>query len=217
MVEKGTNPPGYMSNKEEEIDRLKTDEDFKWVSRCQKGDVEAFEALVEKYQKKVLNITYRMIGNYEDACEVVQEAFLSAYKGIRKFRGEARFSTWLYSIAINHAKNHLRKMTARFHHETAALDDPPEMESGPGRGGSPAPESPVVEQLEKKEIQAKVQECINLLDEEHRTVLVLRDLQDFSYEEISDLLKIPDGTVKSRLFRARDALRDSLKKALGDL
>ena len=206
-----------MSNKEEEIDRLKADEDYKWVSRCQKGEVQAFEALVEKYQKKVLNITYRMIGNYEDACEVVQEAFLSAYKGIRKFRGEARFSTWLYSIAINHAKNHLRKMSARSHHETPAPDDPVEIEGGPGRGGGPASDSPIVEQLEKKEIQAKVQEGINLLDEEYRTVLVLRDLQDFSYEEISDILKIPDGTVKSRLFRARDALRDYLKKALGDL
>jgi RNA polymerase sigma-70 factor (ECF subfamily) len=206
-----------MSNKEEEKNRLKTDEDYKWVSRCQKGEVDAFETLVEKYQRKVLNITYRMIGNYDDACEVVQDAFLSAYKGIRKFRGESRFSTWLYSIAINHAKNHMRKMTARYHHETAGLDDPVEMESGPCRGGVPAHEPSIVEQLEKKEIQAKVQECINLLDEEYRTVLVLRDLQEFSYEEISDILKIPDGTVKSRLFRAREALKDFLKKAFGDL
>ena len=81
------------------------DADYEAVTACQKGDVAAFEALVEKYQKKMLNIAYRMTGDYDDACEIVQEAFLSAYRAIRKFRGEARFSTWLYGIVVNHAKN----------------------------------------------------------------------------------------------------------------
>ena len=206
-----------MSNNGEGINRLKTDEDYKWVSLCQEGKADAFETLVEKYQKKVLNITYRMIGNYDEACEVVQEVFLSAYRAIGKFRGESKFSTWLYSIAINLTKNHLRKMTARHHWEGASIDDPVEIESGQRRGGQPAHESSILEQLEKREVQAKVQECINLLDDEYREVLVLRDIQGFSYEEISDILKIPDGTVKSRLFRARDALKAFLKKAFGDL
>jgi len=206
-----------MSNREEEKNRLKADEDYERVSLCQKGDVDAFEALVEKYQKKVLNIAYRMIGNYDEACEVVQEAFLSAYKAIRKFRGESRFSTWLYSIAINHAKNHMRQIATRYHREGPPIDDPVEMGDGQLGGRVPAHEPPIVEELERREVQAKVQECINLLDAEYREVIVLRDIQGFSYEEIGDILKVPGGTVKSRLFRARDALKDRLKKAFGDL
>jgi RNA polymerase sigma-70 factor (ECF subfamily) len=206
-----------MSNREEEKNRLKADEDYEGVSLCQKGDVDAFEALVEKYQKKVLNIAYRMIGNYDEACEVAQEAFLSAYKAIRKFRGESRFSTWLYSIAMNHAKNHMRQIATRYHREGSPIDDPVEMGDGQFRGRVPAYEPSIVEELEKREVQAKVQECINLLDDEYREVLVLRDIQGFSYEEIGDILKVPGGTVKLRLFRARDALKDRLKKAFGDL
>ena len=206
-----------MSNKEEEKNQLKADEDYEGVSLCQKGDVDAFEALVEKYQKKVLNIAYRMIGNYDEACEVAQEAFLSAYKAIRKFRGESRFSTWLYSIAINQAKNHMRQIATRYHREGTPIDDPVETGDGRFRGRVPAFEPSIVEELEKREVQAKVQECINLLDAEYKEVLVLRDIQGFSYEDIGDILKVPGGTVKSRLFRARDALKDRLKKAFGDL
>jgi RNA polymerase sigma-70 factor (ECF subfamily) len=206
-----------MSNREEEKNRLKADEDSEQVSLCQKGDVDAFEALVVKYQKKVFNIAYRMIGNYDEAGEASQEAFLSAYKAIRKFRGESRFSTWLYRIAINHAKNHMRQIATRYHREGLPIDDPVEMGDGQFRGGVPAHEPSIVEELEKREVQAKVQECINLLDAEYREVLVLRDIQGFSYEEIGDILKVPGGTVKSRLFRARDALKDRLKKAFGDL
>ncbi len=98
-----------------------------------------------------------------------------------------------------------------------SIDDPAETEDGQLKRDPPAQEPSVVEQLEKKEVQVKVQGCMNLLDDEYREVLVLRDVQGFSYEEIRDILKIPDGTVKSRLFRARDALKECLKKALGDL
>jgi len=197
--------------------RLQVDADYELVCLCQKGDTDAFEALVEKHQKKMLNIAYRMIGNYEEACEVVQDTFLSAYKAIQKFRGESRFSTWLSSIVINLSKNRIRQMKARFHREGPSLNDPVETEEGRFRTEPPAREPSIVEHLEKREVQAKVQECINHLDAEYREVLVLRDIQGFSYEEICDILKIPDGTIKSRLFRARDALKDRLKKAFGDL
>lgn len=206
-----------MSNhKGDENNRVKADEDYQLVCLCQKGDIDAFEALVEKHQKKMVNIAYRMIGNYEEACEVVQDAFLAAYRAIRKFRGESRFSTWLYSIMINLSKNRLKQVKARFHREGLSIDDPGEDGSRQFRGDPPAHGLSVVEQLEKREIQTRVQECINILEEEYREVLVLRDVQGFSYEEIRAILKIPDGTVKSRLFRARDALKDCLKKALGD-
>jgi RNA polymerase sigma-70 factor (ECF subfamily) len=206
-----------MSNKEEEKNRLTVDEDYELVSLCQKGDTAAFEALVEKHQKKILNIAYRMIGNYEEACEVVQDVFLAAYKAVGKFRGESRFSSWLCAIAINLSKNRRKQIKARFHREGTSIDDPAETEDGQLKRDPPAQEPSIVEQLEKKEVQVKVQGCMNLLDDEYREVLVLRDVQGFSYEEIHDILKIPDGTVKSRLFRARDALKECLKKALGDL
>ena len=92
-------------------DRILADDDAEFVSRCQRGDIDAFEVLVTRHQKKMLNIVYRITGDYDDACEVVQEAFLSAYRAIKKFRGDAKFSTWLTGITVNHAKNRLKTDT----------------------------------------------------------------------------------------------------------
>jgi RNA polymerase sigma-70 factor (ECF subfamily) len=213
----GTISLAEVSHKMDEKNRVPTDDDAEFVSRCQRGETQAFETLVERHQKKMLNIAYRMIGDYDDACEVVQESFLSAYRAIKRFRGEAKFSTWLTGITVNHAKNRLKQIQSRSHHEVVSIDDPVETESGRMAFDPPAREAPIIEQLEQKEIQAKVQECINGLDNEYREVLVLRDIEGFSYDEIHDILKIPDGTVKSRLFRARDALKDCLKKVIGDI
>jgi len=213
----GTNPPTELSNGLGEKKQVVADEDYKLVALCQKGDVETFGALVEKHQKRMLNIAYRMIGDYEAACEVVQDAFVSAHRAIRKFRGESKFSTWLSSIVINLSKNRMKQLRIQWQREGLSIDHPKETEDGPLSNDPPAQEPSVLEQLEKREVQAKVQECIHSLDDEYREVLVLRDLQGFSYEEIGDILKIPDGTVKSRLFRARDALKESLKRTLGDL
>jgi RNA polymerase sigma-70 factor (ECF subfamily) len=173
--------------------------------------------LVEKYQKKMLNVAYRMIGDYDEACEVVQDAFLSAYRSIKKFRGEARFSTWLYSIVLNLSRNRRKQIKTRGAREVYSIDAPAETEEGSMRRDPPDPGPSILEQMEKKEVDARVQGCISGLDSEYREVLVLRDIQGFSYEEIRDILKVPDGTVKSRLFRARDALKECLKKVLGDL
>jgi RNA polymerase sigma-70 factor (ECF subfamily) len=148
---------------------LTTDEDEQLVSLCQRGDPGAFEALVEKYQKKMLNTAYRMIGNYEEACEVVQDAFFSAYKALGKFRGESRFSTWLYSIVINLSKNRLKQMKGKLHWRAISIAEPGKSkENGPLRADPPAQDPSALEQMEEKEIQAKVQECINDLDQEHR-------------------------------------------------
>jgi RNA polymerase sigma-70 factor (ECF subfamily) len=215
---RGTNSPITMSNHTgDENNRLIVDDDYKLVCLCQKGNMDAFESLVEKHQKKLLNIAYRMIGNYEEACEVVQDAFLSAYRALKKFRGESKFSTWLYSIVMNLSKNRLKQVKTRFHREGLSIHDPGKGGDRPFREDPSAQETSFVEQLEKREIQATVQDCIHRLEDEYREVLILRDIEGFSYEEIRDILKIPDGTVKSRLFRARDALKGSLKKALGDL
>jgi RNA polymerase sigma-70 factor (ECF subfamily) len=193
------------------------DDDNRYVSLCQGGDTNAFQVLVERYQKKMLNIAYRITGDYEEACETVQEAFLSAFKAIKKFRGEAAFSTWLTGITMNHARNRLKKIRSHSHHEGVSIDDPIETETGQIFYNYPSQEEPIIEQLEKKELQAKVQECIGTLDYEFREVLVLRDIQEFSYDEIHAILNIPEGTIKSRLFRARDTLKSCLKRVIGDL
>ena len=208
-----------MSHITDEKDQVLVDDDTDFVSRCQRGDIDAFEVLVKRHQKKMLNIVYRITGDYDDACEVVQEAFLSAYRALNKFRGDAKFSTWLTGITVNHAKNRLRQTQSRSYHEVVSIDDPVETESGQLAYDPPAQEISAIEQLEQKEVQQKVQECIGGLDKDQRQVLVLRDIEEFSYDEIGLILKIPGGTVKSRLSRARDALKDCLKmkKVIGDL
>jgi len=193
------------------------DDDAGFVVRCQRGETEAFSVLVRRHQKKMLNIAYRMIGDYDEACDVVQEAFLSAYRAIGKFRGDARFSTWLCGIVLNHSRSHIKRKTARSRHEAGSLDDPVKSEGGSFLNEPRSQEESVVERLEKREREAKVQECIGSLDGEQREVLVLRDIQGFSYEEIGVMLKLPQGTVRSRLFRARNDLKDRLLRVLGDL
>lgn len=192
------------------------DDDLALVQAAQRGDDQAFGALVERHQTRMLNIAYRMTGDYDEACEVVQDAFLAAYRAIRKFRAEAKFSTWVYGIVVNAAKTRLKRAkTVR--QTTLSLDDPAANPGGRLLGAAEAPGGSALELLERKEIQAKVQHCIGRLDEEYREVIVLRDTLGFSYEEIRGMLRVPEGTIKSRLFRARDAMRRCLKTVLGEL
>ncbi len=193
------------------------DSDAEWVDRCQKGDVEAFRTLVERYQKRVINIAYRMTGDYDDACEVAQEAFLSAFRAMGKFRGEAKFSTWLAGITVNHGKNRRRQQEGRARHEVVSIEDGVETPTGNMPIDPPSGEPSPAEMLEKKELQARVQGCISTLRHEYREVLVLRDVEGYSYEEIGHALGLPEGTIKSRLFRGRDGLKDCLKKFFGDI
>ncbi len=193
------------------------DEDAEIVSFCKKGNVDAFEELVRKHQKKMLNIAFRMIGNYEDACEIVQDAFVSAYKAIKHFEEKARFSTWLYTIVVNLSRNRLNQLKIKNSREAFSMDDPVLTDSSELAVELASSEPSVLEKLEKRDVQQKVQACIDSLDNEFKEVIILRDMQGFSYDEISDMLKMPGGTVKSRLFRAREMLRDCLKRVMGDL
>jgi RNA polymerase sigma-70 factor (ECF subfamily) len=193
------------------------DEDAEIVSFCKKGNVDAFEELVIKHQKKMLNIAFRMIGNYEDACEIVQDAFVSAYKAIRHFEEKARFTTWLYTIVVNLSRNRLNQLKIKNSREAFSMDDPVLTDSSELAVELASSEPSVLERLEKRDAQKKVQACIDSLDNEFKEVIILRDMQGFSYDEISDMLKMPAGTVKSRLFRAREMLRDRLKRVMGDL
>jgi RNA polymerase sigma-70 factor (ECF subfamily) len=197
--------------------RIIADDDAGFVARCRKGDSEAFAVLVRRHQKRMLNVAFRMIGDYDEACDVVQEAFLSAYRAIGKFRGDARFSTWLCGIVLNHSRSHMKQKIARSRREAGSLDDPAGSKAASFAEEPCSREESIVERIEKRELDEKVQDCIGSLDGEQREVLVLRDIQGFSYEEIGDLLKLPEGTVKSRLFRARNALKEGLFRVLGDL
>jgi RNA polymerase sigma-70 factor, ECF subfamily len=200
-----------------EKERTISNKDAELVSSCKKGGMEAFEVLVKKHQKSMLNIAYRMVGNYEDACEIVQDAFVSAYKSIKNFKEKASISTWLSTIVINLSRNHLKQMKIQRNREAFSIDDPVLTDEGKINVELGSNELSILEKLEKKDIQQKVQGCINSLDNEFKEVLVLRDIQGFSYDEISDMLKMPEGTVKSRLSRARHALKDCLKKVTGEL
>jgi len=194
-----------------------SDEDHEFVSLSKRGDIDAFEILVRKYQKKMFNIAYRMVGSYDEACEIVQDTFVSAYRNLKRFEGKALFSTWLYTIAINLSKNRMRKIRTQLYHEQLSIHDPVQTNNGEMQREFASKEPSVLERLERRDIQEEVQKCISALDPEFREVLILKDIQGFSYDEISGMLTIPEGTVKSRLFRARDAIKDCLRKVMGDL
>jgi RNA polymerase sigma-70 factor (ECF subfamily) len=213
----GTNPTASLSYSSKRSIASGSDDDATLVSSAQTGDLQAFEQLVIKHQKKMLNIAYRLIGDYDDACEVVQDAFVSAHKNIRMFRGEARFTTWLTTITLNLSKNRLKQMRSRQSHEAYSLNDPIQTNDGTMTIDPPSKEPSVLDRMETRDIRTRVQDCIKALDADFREVLVLRDMQEFSYEEIGSMLKVREGTVKSRLFRARDMVKDCLKKAMVSL
>jgi RNA polymerase sigma-70 factor (ECF subfamily) len=174
--------------------------DAEYVRRLQRGETEAFEILVRRHEKTIFNLVYRMLGDYDEAAETSQEVFLSAYRSIDRFRGDANFSTWLYRIALNQTSTR-RKSLNRLQLRNVPIDD-----TEPVRDPQPGP----AETIEKKEIRERVQSALNTLEPDDATVILLRDLQDIPYEEVARLLEIPVGTVKSRLHRARQALKSQL-------
>src|SRR5574340_741208 len=178
-----------------ENDKYSPDDDIELVCRCKRGELDAFEALVIKHQKKMFNIAFRMVNNYEDAGEIVQDAFFSAYKAMESFQKRSSFSTWLCTIVMNTARNRLEQIRSAARHEQFSLDDHIATENGSVRF-EPASDCPSAEeQLEKKELQERVQGCIEKLETEFKEVLILRDIQGFSYDEISAMLSIAQGTV----------------------
>jgi RNA polymerase sigma-70 factor (ECF subfamily) len=174
--------------------------DAECVRRLQRGETEAFAVLLERHQKTIFNLLYRMLGDYDDAAEVSQETFLSAYRSIKSFRGDSSFSTWLYRIAVNHA-NTRRKNVAVWQQRTARMES---LEPASDGASDPA------DALERKELRERVQAALNGLEADDATIILLRDLQDVSYETVADILEVPIGTVKSRLHRARHALKARL-------
>jgi RNA polymerase sigma-70 factor, ECF subfamily len=187
------------SNKTEEV-VSEAISDAECVRRLLQGEADAFEVLVRRHQKAIFNLVYRMLGDYDEAAEVSQETFLSAYRSIGQFRGDANFSTWLYRIAINHASTRRRSL-ARWQQRTVPLET-----TEPVNEREPDP----ADTVEQREIQKLVQKALNGLEASDAMIIVLKDLQDVPYEEVARVLDVPVGTVKSRLHRARKALRSRL-------
>ena len=176
--------------------------DAECVKRVQRGDVASFEVLVRRHQKATFNLVYRLLGDYDEAADVAQEVFLSAFKSIYQFRGDANFSTWLYRIAFNHASTR-RKSLHLAQQRHVPLDGTELI------GDSDAFADPE-KTAQDRETQQRVQRALNSLPKDDATIIILRDLQDAPYEEVAQMLEIPVGTVKSRLHRARRALKELL-------
>lgn len=195
--------------------RFDTADDSALVEACRKGDLAAYECLAQRYQRMLLNIAFRMTGVYEDACDIVQDSLIAAWQKIGDFRGDAKISTWLTAIVDNHSRNRLQQRQQREKREINSLNAPI-----PGGNSDSLPDPPsdalsALEQLEAAEMHRFLRHCIEALSQEFREVLVLRDMQELAYDEVAKTLQLQEGTVKSRLFRARDAVKECLKKTAG--
>ncbi len=175
------------------------------VRAAQKGDESAFEELVRTYEKKIYHLSLRMCNNQEDALEIAQETFLSAWRGLRFFRGDSSFSTWLYRLASNAAIDFLRREGRQSALSGLSLDDE-SLRLDPPDAPAASPHA----HLERKELRAALEMGLMALSAEHRQILLLRELQGLSYEEIAGVLDLDLGTVKSRISRAREKLRKYL-------
>lgn len=177
------------------------------IELCRKGDRDAFNLLMQKHQDRVFGMAYSLLSDYEDAKDASQEVFIKVYKSISSFKGQSAFTTWLYVICRNVCNDILRKRQKNGNIVLSLDDD--ESDNNPVKeikSDAPSPE----EQAELSETQRAVWDAINSLKLEHREILIYSDMQQLSYEEVAHILKCPVGTVKSRLNRARNALRKKL-------
>jgi RNA polymerase sigma-70 factor (ECF subfamily) len=186
--------------------------DQQLVERAQRGDKRAFELLVLKYQRKLGRLLSRFVRDPAEVEDVTQEAFIKAYRALPGFRGESAFYTWLYRIGINTAKNYLVALGRRAPTSTGFDNEEAEgFEDADQLRDANTPES----ELEGKEIAATVNRAMDALPKDLRTAITLREIEGLSYEEIASAMNCPVGTVRSRIFRARDAIAEELRPLLG--
>ncbi len=176
--------------------------DKKLVKRVQKGDKGAFDLLVLKYQHKIVNLVMRYVRDPELALDITQEAFIKAYRALPRFRGDSAFYTWMYRIAVNTAKNHLAAQRRRPMDVELDLQDPEQFDLHAKLKETDTPEGVTL----SNELRDIVERAIAALPEDLRTAIILRELEGMSYEEIAQTMECPVGTVRSRIFRARDAI-----------
>ena len=184
--------------------------DQELVARVQKGDKKAFDLLVIKYQQKVIKLIMRFVRDPVEAQDVTQEAFIKAYRALPKFRGDSAFYTWLYRIAINTAKNHLVAQGRRPPNDDIDAVEAEQYEGALALKEHATPEHMIL----KDELQHAVFKAIEDLPEDLRTAITLREIEGFSYDEIAQAMNCPVGTVRSRIFRAREAIDNRIRPLL---
>jgi RNA polymerase sigma-70 factor (ECF subfamily) len=184
--------------------------DAELVARVQRGDKRAFDLLVLKYQRKIMRLLSRMIRDPSEIEDVAQEAFVKAYRALPQFRGESAFYTWLYRIAINTAKNHLVARGRRPPDSDVSAEDAEFYDGDHALKDIESPERALL----RDEIEATVHRSIQQLPEDLRTALTLREFDGLSYEDIASVMQCPVGTVRSRIFRAREAIDKALQPLL---
>lgn len=180
------------------------------VERVQQGDKRAFDILVLKYQNKIIQLAYRYVHDHDEALDVAQEAFIKAYRSLDNFRGESAFFTWIYRIAINTAKNHLVASGRRPPRTDLDAQEAEQYDGAEGLREYATPEHVVL----RDELKETIADAIGELPEDLRTAITLRELEGLSYEEIAQAMDCPIGTVRSRIFRARDAIDTKLRPLL---
>jgi RNA polymerase sigma-70 factor (ECF subfamily) len=189
-------------------------EEANFVARLQANEDAAYDELVRTYSGSIFHVAYRMLGDSAEAADAVQEIFLKVFRNIAGFKGEAALKTWIFKIAFSEILNRLRWWKRRHRYATTSLDDQPNG-NGVRAAHSVASPSPTPEQvLQSKEEEGAIQLALSRLSKDHRSIIVLRDIEGFSYTEIADVLGVSIGTVKSRLARARADLKKSLMRYL---
>ncbi|NOZ23727.1 MAG: sigma-70 family RNA polymerase sigma factor [Planctomycetes bacterium] len=189
-------------------------EDIELVERCKRGDLHAYDELMRRHQDRVFNLVYRYVGDREDARDIAQEVFIRAFRAMRGFQGQAAVSTWLHRIAVNEVINHRRRAGAKRRIRTVPIDRNDPDPEGRGSGDPPDTSAEPSKIMAEKEREQLIQDAINSLDDDHRAVVVLKDIEGYRYEEIAEIIGCPRGTVKSRLHRARLELREKLRPLL---
>jgi RNA polymerase sigma-70 factor (ECF subfamily) len=182
------------------------------IRKLRDRDEKAFREMVSQYRDRVYNLTYRMLGNQQEAEDVSQEVFITVFKSIDSFRGDSKFSTWLYRITANHCKNRIKYLARRHDRGKAEYDERIMRENAVGAVTAPNPSMRPDTHLAGVQLERIMQQCIAELDEDHRLLIVLRDVEELTYEEIGTITNLPQGTIKSRLHRARMALRKKILK-----
>jgi RNA polymerase sigma-70 factor (ECF subfamily) len=185
-------------------------EDAELVARFRDGDMRAFDMLVQRYENRVFNFTLRMLGDYQNSREVTQDIFLRAFRYLGNYRGDGKFSTWLFTIASSTCKNAIAYYRIRDKYKQHVAQDPEQTGELDPLALVPDETDAPERKLEQNTLSAMLTEAIKDLPETYRKVIVLKDVNDFSYEEIGEIVSIPLGTVKSRIARARLLLREKL-------
>jgi RNA polymerase sigma-70 factor (ECF subfamily) len=190
------------------------DSEKNFIRLLKQRDERAFEHFIRKYQNMVFSLALRFLGNYQDAEDITQEIFITVFKQIESFRGDSAMSTWLYRITVNHCKNRVKYLARRRVYRERDTSDRVQLQNRSSGFMGAQPDEPD-RVLEAREAETRIMQVLTEIDEDHKTILLLRELENLSYAEIAEIMQLEEGTVKSKLHRARGAFYAKFKEAKG--